>query len=394
LIKKTKKNLLLVNQSIGSLFNDVVFESSINHKVTIFYGSSNQHKYNGIITHKSKKYNNKTILKRFYTWIFFTIDLIRFLYLKNNKFQKILFVTNPPFAPLIGIIGGSSYSIFIFDLYPEIIENRYPRITKILPCKLFIKIWIKLNQISFNKAEYVFTLSNEMSLSLKRYIKEESDWENKVKLIKPWFSINENIGNKFIKNSFKEKFSDKKRLLISYSGNIGISHPIEFIIQSIPLISKHAKFIIVSNGSRFNKLKDMARKLGIKKKDLYFIKTLNEKEYLKSLDAIDLSIVALDKFASKESIPSKTFNSLLFGKPILGLSYKDSSLANLIKKYKCGINIEPKYKNLNFLIENLKTLNNKRMELEILSSNAKKASKDFSKKNVKKLMSYWINDEN
>ena len=44
----------------------------------------------------------------------------------------------------------------------------------------------------------------------------------------------------------KEKYKDNRRLLISYSGNIGISHPIELIIEGIDkeisqVIIKHIK---------------------------------------------------------------------------------------------------------------------------------------------------------
>ena len=388
-MSKVNLNLLLVNQSIGGLFNEVIKETSKISNVDIFYGSTTSLIKDQKLFFKSIKYSNKSLIKRLITWLVFTIHLLLFLSIKSKKYNNILFVTNPPFSPLIGLFTKNSYSILIYDLYPDIIQNRFPKTSKLLPLKFIINIWIKLNSLSFKKANYIFTLSNEMSSSLKSYIPKNKTFNNKVKVINPWFLPYKFSGNSKSNNLLKN-FKDRNRLFIVYSGNIGISHPLELIIRALPKLKKHARFIIISEGKEFEKLKKNATLLNIKKKDLDFINRLKECDFFASIPTIDLSIVALDEFASKSSLPSKIFNSLHFGKPIIGLSFRKSSLSNLIEKYKCGFNIEPKNENISLLNEKIKYLNEHRDEVIKISNNAKNASNDFKPENVQKLIKLWL----
>ena len=389
----SKLNILLVNQTIGELFNEIIIRTFKKYNLTIFSGKTFIKSNNKYRQYKSISYNNKSILMRLITWFIFTLDLTKFTCLKGRKYKKILIVSNPPLSFFVGILlKKNSFSLLIYDLYPEIIKNRYKKLTHIYLFKFLIKIWRYLNFLSFQRARYIFCLSNEMADSIKNYFEDDPSSIKKIKIISPWYSskLKSYEINKI--NSFRENYKDNQRLLISYSGNIGISHPIELIIEGIKDFKKIAKFIIISKGNRFEELKYKAKKLGITKNDLDFLSPLSERNYFKSLEAIDLSIVALDDFASKESLPSKTFNSLFFGKPIIGLSYKDSSLDRLINKYECGINIEPEYKNINHLKRKLYELNKNYLYLETLSKNAKNASKDFNPDNSDELISLWLDN--
>ena len=389
---KNKKKLLLVNQSIGEFFNDIILNLPLNNQISIFSGKYNYKLNKNISFHKSIEYDNKSIKTRFLTWIIFTLDLCKLIVFQKDHYNNILFVSNPPIAPIIGLFSKTSYSILIYDLYPEIIKKKYIKLSSIFPINIILKIWSKLNYITYKKANYIFTLTPEMRSTVNKYFPDNFANKEKIKVINPWFSskINPKIVNK--SNSFKKAFKEEERLLITYSGNIGISHPIEFIILALPILKKSAKFVIISKGEIFKRLQKISKNLKLNSNDISFINPLKEKEYFESLASTDLSIVALDKFASTESIPSKTFNSLYLGKPIIALSYKTSSLSNLLNKYDCGFNIEPKKENISLLEKKLYYLNNNKNALKKLSDNCKKASKDFNPKNVHKLISLWLSD--
>ena len=66
-MRKEHSYLLLVNQSIGGLFNEVIKESSKITKVDIFYGSSTSFIEDKKYFHKSIKYSNKSIIRRLFT---------------------------------------------------------------------------------------------------------------------------------------------------------------------------------------------------------------------------------------------------------------------------------------------------------------------------------------
>ena len=79
-----EERYLLVNQSIGSLFYDVILEISRKTKIDIFTGTFLGLKNNKFNLYKGTRYNRKNYLTRIYTWTLFTIQLGLFLITKRN----------------------------------------------------------------------------------------------------------------------------------------------------------------------------------------------------------------------------------------------------------------------------------------------------------------------
>ena len=151
---KNKLNILLINQSIGDFFNEIIIRAFRKYNLTIFSGT-NFIKINNALKHvKAKSYNNKSILTRFITWSLFTLELIKFIFLNGNKYDKTLIVSNPPFSIFLGILlRKNSFSLLIYDLYPEIIINKYKKLSNKYPIKFLLRIWKNLNFISFRKSK-------------------------------------------------------------------------------------------------------------------------------------------------------------------------------------------------------------------------------------------------
>lgn len=381
-----EERYLLVNQSIGSLFYDVILEISRKTKIDIFTGTSLGLKNNKFNLYKGTRYNRKNYLTRIYTWTLFTIQLGFFLLIKRNFYKKILFVTNPPLAPFFGLLTKTSFSILIYDLYPDILKS----FKKNFLFNPIIIIWKISNKVLFKKAERIFSLSESMSSELENYFYSKNNFEEKVHIIPPWSTT-----KNFKKNEssfFSEKYKKQDLFLrIIYSGNIGVTHPLENIIYSIPNIKNKAKCIISGNGAKLDKLKRISKGLNLSSDDLKFLDFIDsEEEFFYFLSNADFSVVALDEKLGGSSLPSKIFNSLELGVPIIGITSENSSVANLIKKYKCGINIPPdaKFKlKLDFFIE--KVCNEKKF-LQNLKINAKKASIQFTVKNAEKLTNLFL----
>ena len=161
---KSKKHVLLINQSIGELFKDIILSIPRSKNISIFSGNKILNLENKISHHKGINYNKSSILSRLLTWLVFAIEILIFILIKRRKYSNVLIVSNPPIAPIIGLFTKSTYSILIYDLYPEIIKNKYPKITSSFPFALIFWIWSKLNKLTFEKAKYIFCLTNEMKI--------------------------------------------------------------------------------------------------------------------------------------------------------------------------------------------------------------------------------------
>ena len=81
----------------------------------------------------------------------------------------IIFTTNPPFLPWLGyyfkLIRNQKYLVRILDIYPDVL-NWAGIISKNNPIS---KVWVKLNILSYGRAEKVICLGNCMAEKINLY---------------------------------------------------------------------------------------------------------------------------------------------------------------------------------------------------------------------------------
>ena len=147
-------------------------------------------------------------------------------------------------------------------------------------------------------------------------------------------------------NSFRKDYGIREDcLLITYSGNFGITHPLEIVIEASKYINKNIQILMIGSGAKGKKLKRLARALNIPSSSLRFIDPLPFSELAKSTSAADFSIVTIDGPSALASLPSKTFTSLASGTPLIALAPNESDLSKLVRFNECGYTVEIK-KNL------------------------------------------------
>ena len=130
--------------------------------------------------------------------------------------------------------------------------------------------------------------------------------------------------------------------------------------------------------------------MNIPNERLRFLDRLPYAELPSSLSAADLAVVALDGPASTASLPSKTFNALACGTPLLVLAPSDSALAMLTKYHNCGYVIEPGPQASERLLVLIQDLVDHPWKLDELAANALVASQNYTPDNAKSLIDQWL----
>ena len=372
ILKHKEKPILVVNQSIGKLFADLTTKLKESNKVEIF---------------KSIEYNRSNYFLRLFSWLFFSVQLGFHLIFNGKRYKGILISSNPPFAPLLAPLCGVSYSLLLYDLYPQVISQiNLPNF-----CFEIIKnIWNCFNRYSFSNTSMIFTLSDEMADELKLYFRSESEWEKKISVIPPWINYKKTKIIVSKKNDFREGLEVDQRFLVVYCGNIGLTHPLEYIVEAASILEDDSQFLMIGNGQKRKILERYTEKLGISNRSLRFLNPLSEKDFdLCNLTA-DIAIVAIDGPASMASLPSKTFTSLASGTPIIAISPKGSTLCKLVNKYNCGLSVEPNQDAPKNIIKAIRFFKENPLELSKFSNNAYQASSDFSDSNAYKLIKIFL----
>jgi glycosyltransferase involved in cell wall biosynthesis len=117
---------------------------------------------------------------------------------------------------------------------------------------------------------------------------------------------------------------------------MGISHKLEVLIDVAKQLEdvKEVLFLFIGEGTKKNTLINLCKKN--KLENVHFMTWQDTETLPYSLAAGDLSVVALEPEATHASVPSKTFNYMAVGAPLLAIGSRGSELENLINNHEIG----------------------------------------------------------
>ncbi len=313
----------------------------------------------------STQFNKNKSLGRILNWSSFTF-LAFFYLLFSKKRSKLFIVSQPPFLFVVGwllnIIRKQKYICLIYDLYPDIAV----KLGIFKKGGVISKIWGKANLSFFKKSQYIVVPGENM----KFLIEEKIGKSNKVQVIHNW------ADGEFIKpikreeNWFCKKYDIVNKLVILYSGNIGLFHSLEILVEAADKLrdEKKIKFVFIGEGGKKKKLMIMAeqKELG----NVLFLPYQDKKVLPYSLTCADLSVVSLEKGLDCVAAPCKLYTSLAAGTAILGITDSTSEVAQIIKQYNCGFNVE--HNDVSKIVDILNKLIEKRDKLNSLKENSRR----------------------
>lgn len=304
----------------------------------------------------------------------------RMFWLLKTKYKnhEVFFVSLPPMAYLLNLVLPHRFSMVIWDVYPDVFK-----ITGMKETHLLYRVWAWLNKKSFKKAHRLFTIGEKMAELLERYV------ERKKIIIQPiWSIFQENHRCPKAENPFVKKHQLEGKFVVQYSGNIGLTHKVEVVVQLAELVKdqENILFQIIGRGPRVPHL----QKLVAEKKlpNCVFLPFQSDEMFPYSLSAADLGVVILDETTSKGSVPSKSYNLMSFGIPSLYIAAPDSELMNYAIKYghaACFSERELDQAGA-FILE----MAQNQEQWAIMSLNAQKATIDFKRSNADKFVEKYL----
>lgn len=278
---------------------------------------------NGVKTDRIAAFDRRSSARRLWTWLVATVQIWWKINWKYRK-DKLFIVSNPPSAPLLPLIVRNCFSLLIFDIYPDVLVNQ----RKLSKNHFVIRWWQKANQKVYVRAEHVFTISEGMKDCLCQYV--EAD---KIKVMPLWPNNAQIRKIERIDNLFIKEHDLEGRFIVLYSGNLGSTHRVEALIDVAHKV-KDAIFLIVGQGAKKELISERIKKEHCE--NVIQLPRQPMERLSEVLSAADIAVVTLDTSASQMSVPSKTYNLMAVGVPIMGIASPESELGRLIGKYEMG----------------------------------------------------------
>ncbi|NLA47834.1 MAG: glycosyltransferase family 4 protein [Bacteroidales bacterium] len=316
------------------------------------------------------KYNRTTTFKRLATWIIGFLQIWAKIFFRYRR-EKLFLVSNPPLVPLLPLfVGNSRYSILIFDVFPDaLLELGYLSETSFI-----VKWWKKANRKTYPEAEYIFTISGSMEKLIRQYSGGKA-----VKVVPLW------TDNKFLKplnpeeNPFIEKYGLSGRFVVLYSGNIGLSGDVDVLLDIASEIDRDdIVFLIIGDGAKKSRLAEEMKERSLT--NVIMLPWQPGPELPFSFASAGLAVVSLGVNSSMLAIPSKLYNYLSVGAPLMCICAKGSEVENLVMQYDCGRSFEPD--NISGMVNYILEVADNRELRRGLAQKSLAASKNYSTDNV------------
>lgn len=270
----------------------------------------------------------------------FTIGVAMF-YNSLKKFRqgdKVLVVTAPPTMPLTtafsALLRGASYTVLIQDSYPEILIAT-GKVSKSAPIVGIINF---LNRWVYKYAAKIIVMGRDMNELFQR---KTSGLEIPIVTIPNWADLETIHPTPRNENLLLKELGISDKFVLLYAGNIGHPTDVETIIEASASLREHTEihFLFIGAGVKKKWIEDQVRE-----RSLSNVTVLNYRprgEQLLFLNACDVGIIALVDGMWGTAMPSRTYNIMAAGKPVLALTERGSELARVIDEERIGRYVEP-----------------------------------------------------
>lgn len=273
--------------------------------------------------------NRNNLIHRAFSFLVFQVESA---FLALFKKFDVAIITNPAletFLPfwIINTIRKKKIIYCVWDVYPEI-----GVLTGVMTNKYIIRLVKFIEDICLHRAQRIHILSEEFIPQLvKNHIVKEQNL-----VVRPiWVDV-ESFKPIPTPTQFLIDHGLQNKLVILYSGNIGLSQGLESIIETANFLRFDNEILFLFLGDGINKLplQNQVTSLGLN--NVLFLPFQTPENYREALSSAATCLVSLKPGIENESIPSKTYSIMAAGRSIIACADKNSNLANLIETADAG----------------------------------------------------------
>ena len=325
------KKIVFVNQSVGYLMIDIInafAESGYYERIALIAGNiKGIERLNKKVTVlRMKHYKRNSLSRRKFSWIVGTVQSLILILWKYSRFHLFL-TSNPPTISFITLLCRNSYSALVYDVYPQgLVWGGF-----ISEHSVINKVWSKFNSRFYRKAQHVFTITDGMAKGIKAY-----NPSIKVKVIPIWHDELKGVPEDKKCNQFITLHGLHDKFIVMYSGNMGKGHDIEKLVYVANDLKddRDIVFIFIGEGWKKTIIQDLIRNFDLT--NCMVLPFQSEEMFPHSLSAADVNVVSAPVGTDHICVPSKTYNLISLGIPVLGIAEKNSELYQLIEKNEIG----------------------------------------------------------
>lgn len=280
-------------------------------------------------------WNKDRLLLRVVNLLTLSLSMFFLAAWRFRRGDRVLVVTNPPLLPFVISwacrLRRAWCLLLIHDVYPDVAVA-----AGLLSSKSFLtKIMDLAVGRLYRSMERIVVLGRDMQELVLQKLPPDDD---RVQIIPNWADTDlvkpkSRIPNE---NRILNEFGLHEKFVVQYSGNMGRSHDLETLIACARRLQSRddIHFLLVGNGAKKAWLKRTASEQ--KLQNVTVADRRPRADLPELLTAGDVALIPFVSGMTGISVPSRLYNMLAAGTPIIALAEAHSELAQVIKEENAG----------------------------------------------------------
>jgi glycosyltransferase involved in cell wall biosynthesis len=194
------------------------------------------------------------------------------------------------------------------------------------------------NRWLFKHARKIIVVGRDMAEVITR---KAAGLDVPVAMIPNWAEIEDVVPRSRAESSLINELGIGDKLIVLHAGNIGHPTDVDSVIECFNLLNGDPRFhfVFVGSGVKRRMLEEVAE-LG-RFGGLTLLESRPRSEQVEFLNACDIGLISLVDGMLGAAMPSKTYNLMAAGKPLLAITHPDSELARMIDEEGIGWHLKP-----------------------------------------------------
>jgi colanic acid biosynthesis glycosyl transferase WcaI len=276
------------------------------------------------------------LLKRALAELLFTIRMFVALLVKLRRGDVALTVPAPFMLPYAfaaaARLRGARSVLIMHDLYPDVLIMA----GLLKPHSLPASAMRGLNGLMFRALDAVVVIGRDTEKLLLRYGGMTSD---KIRFIPNWATLARGVRAVDPENPYRRLLS--ARFVVGLSGNLGFTHDPVIVFEAARLLrdDEDIRFLLSGWGVGFDQLKAMQAEA--KLPNVTLVDRVEDDQLEAFLSAADVWVIPYRRNVAGVSVPSRFYNLLAIGRPVILVSEPDAEAALTVIEHDVGWIVEP-----------------------------------------------------
>jgi glycosyltransferase involved in cell wall biosynthesis len=289
-----------------------------------------------VITVKNRMAGKAALVRRGLSELLFALRIFFALIRELRRGDVVLTVTAPfmlPYAVAAAAkLKGARSALIMHDLFPDVLVMA----GMLKPGSIVTRTMRFANSLMFRALNAVITIGRDAERPLLSY---SGMRRNKIRFIPNWATLVPGARPLASDNPFRKALS--ARFIVGLSGNLGFTHDPDIVFEAARLLKDEPDihFLLSGWGIGFERLTQLQAEANLS--NVSFVGRVEDTELEAFLASANLWIIPYRKDVAGVSVPSRFYNLLAVGRPVVLVSEPEAEAALTVVENGLGWVVTP-----------------------------------------------------